>query len=135
MFSHFVPVYGKFVSFKPSFHQVCSSDFTNERSINAIDSKENLRLFSFEDFRRIGSAQFQGLAGFCHLSKSNTDQSISSFSQNILLSPQVLSENVLQSYTNATIDHFKLTLLNTFKSQLRLINRMIIGSDIIPRSK
>ncbi|CAF1183481.1 unnamed protein product [Adineta steineri] len=72
--SHTTIPYSKFVSMEPRFHQICSSDFVTDRWINAINSEADTTYFYFEDFRRYGSAQFQALAGFCRLSKSNTNQ-------------------------------------------------------------
>ncbi|CAF4268451.1 unnamed protein product, partial [Adineta steineri] len=82
-------------------------------------------------FRTYGSAQFQALAAFCRLSKASIDQSITYFYQSTLLSPQVLSENVFQSQIRESINQFQITASNTFKSQLRLINEMIIHNQLV----
>ncbi|CAF1195609.1 unnamed protein product [Adineta steineri] len=129
--SHTTIPYNKFVSMEPRFHQICSSDFVTDRWINAMDSGTNTTYFHFEDFRRYGSAQFQALAGFCRLSKSSTNQSITFFTQNTLLSPKVLLEDTFRSHIHATIEQFKLTAPNTFKSQLSLINQITINSEFM----
>ncbi|CAF4109964.1 unnamed protein product, partial [Adineta steineri] len=82
-------------------------------------------------FRTYGSAQFQALAAFCRLSKASIDQSITYFYQSTLLSPQVLSKNVFQSQIQESINQFQITASNTFKSQLRLINEMIIHNQLV----
>ncbi|CAF1195437.1 unnamed protein product [Adineta steineri] len=130
--SHISIPYGKFMSLKTSFHQVCSSDFITDRWLNAVDSKTNTTYFAFHDFRRFGNAQFQALAAYCRLSESYTNQSINIISQNILLSPQILSETFLQSYINATIEQFKLKTPYTFNTQLKLVIEMTIANELIP---
>ncbi|CAF1510720.1 unnamed protein product [Adineta ricciae] len=122
--------YGKFTSLQATFHQVCSSDFVTDRWIKAINFGENTTYFSTYDFRTYGSAQFQALAGFCRLSKSNSEQSISFFSLKSLLSPEVLPENVFQSQTQSSIDQFQSRAPNTFNSQLRLIHQMTMNNEI-----
>ncbi|UJR19384.1 hypothetical protein I4U23_022514 [Adineta vaga] len=129
--SHISISYGKFISFKANFHQVCSSDFITDRWIKAINSGANSTRFPVPDFRRYGSAQFQALVAFCRLSKSNTDRNIFLFQQNKLMSQQVIQESYLRSSISATIEQFKLTAPNTFKSQLRLIDRIMISNVLI----
>jgi hypothetical protein len=98
--------YGKFISLQASYHQVCSSDFVSDRWFNAINFGANSTYFHIRDFRTYGSAQFQALAAFCRLSKANIEQNIALLYLNTLLSPQLLSEKVLQSQTNESIDQF-----------------------------
>ncbi|CAF1165270.1 unnamed protein product [Adineta steineri] len=130
--SHISIPYEKFMSVKPSFHQVCSSDFITDRWLNAIASRANTTYFAFRDFRRFGNAQFQALAAYCRLSESYTNQSVSVILQNTLLSSQILSEAYLRSLINTTIEQFKLKTPNTFNLQLKLIIEMIIASNLIP---
>ncbi|CAF0935258.1 unnamed protein product [Adineta steineri] len=130
--SHISIPYGKFMSLEASFHQVCSSNFITNRWLNAIDSKTNTTYLAFQDFRRIGNAQFQALAAYCGLSKSYTDQSINIVSQNTLLSPQILSEKFLQSHINTMIEQFKLKTPNTFNMQLKLIINMTVANELMP---
>ncbi|CAF1033494.1 unnamed protein product [Adineta steineri] len=130
--SHIYIPYGKFVSLKTSFHQVCSSDFITDRWLNAIDSKTITTYFGFRDFRRFGNTQFQALAAYCRLSKSYTNQSVYAVYQNTLLSPQILSNTSLRAHINTTIEQFKLKTPNTFNFQLKLITEMTIVNDLIP---
>ncbi|CAF4078004.1 unnamed protein product [Adineta steineri] len=123
--------YGKFTSLQTNFHQVCLSDFVTDRWLKAISSGVDSTYFYCTDFRTYGSAQFQALAAFCRLSKASIDQSITYFYQSTLLSPQVLSENVFQSQIRELINQFQITASNTFKSQLRLINEMIIHNQLV----
>ncbi|CAF0796465.1 unnamed protein product [Adineta steineri] len=130
--SHISIPYRKFMSLTPSFHQVCSSHFITDRWLNAIDSKTNTTYFAFQDFRRIGNAQFQALAAYCRLSKSYTAQSVNAVLQNTLFSPQILSETSLHAHIHTTIEQFKLKTPNTFNIQLKLIIKMAIADDLIP---
>ncbi|CAF4167388.1 unnamed protein product, partial [Adineta steineri] len=130
--SHISIPYEKFMSLKPSFHQVCSSDFITDRWLNAIDSKTNTTYFAFRDFRRFGNAQFQALAAYCRLSESYTDQSVNIVYQNTLLSPQILSNTSLRAHINAAIEQFKLKTPNTFNIQLKLIIAMTNANEFMP---
>ncbi len=123
--------YVEYTSFLANFHQVCSSNFVSDRWIRAIFSGFNTTYFHFRDFRTSGSAQFQALASFCRLSQASVQQSIASFRMSTLLSPQVLSEIVLRSKTQAVIDEFKLTAPNVFGAQLELVREMITGNQLM----
>jgi hypothetical protein len=123
--------HGKFISINTSFHQVCSSDFVTDQWFNAINFGSNSSYLFGRDFRIYGSAQFQALAGFCRLSKANIKQNIDSFALNTFLSPQVLSEKVLRSQIEASIDQLKLTAPNTFKSQLGLLIQMTASNQLL----
>ena len=124
-------LHGKFTALETNFHQVCSSDFISDRWFQAIDSGANSTYFFTNDFRTFGSAQFQALAGFCRLSKANIEQSIASFYLNTLISPQVLSEVTFQSQIQASIDEFRSTAPNAFRSQLRLVNQLTVNNKLI----
>jgi hypothetical protein len=123
--------YGKFISLQASYHQVCSSDFVSDRWLNVINSGTNSTYFYISDFRTYGSAQFQALAAFCRLSQANIEQNIALFYQNTLLSPQLLSENVLRTQTNESIDQFRSTAPNTFRAQLRLLNQITVNNRLM----
>ena len=116
--------YGEFTSIQASFHQVCSSDFISDRWIAAIDSGSTLSYLFWQDFRFFGTGQFQALASFCRLSKSNVGQSIALFVLTTLLSPQMLTETVLRSRIQSQIDQLQLTAPNEFGSQLSLVREM-----------
>jgi hypothetical protein len=124
-------LHGKFTALETNFHQVCSSDFVSDRWFQAIDSGANSTYFFTNDFRTFGSAQFQALAGFCRLSKTNIEQSIASFYLNTLISPQVLSEIPFQSQIQASIDEFRSTAPNAFRSQLRLVNQLTVNNKLM----
>ncbi|CAF1649337.1 unnamed protein product [Adineta ricciae] len=123
--------YGKFMSLNVTYHQVCSSDFVSDRWINAINFGANSSYFHVRDFRAIGSAQFQALAGFCRLAKSNVERSIDVFSTNALLSPYVLPDIAFHSQMNASIGQFRSVVSNTFRAQLRLIIQIILNNRLI----
>ena len=118
-------LYEEFISIQATFHQVCESDFVSDRWIETADfGSRSIDYFTI-DFRAMGSAQFQALAGFCRLSKSNVAQSISSFFQSTLVSSEALTETVFRSQTEALINQFQRTAPDTFIFQLRLVREMI----------
>ncbi|CAF3933979.1 unnamed protein product [Rotaria sp. Silwood1] len=125
--------YGEFTSLDPNYHQICSSDFINDRWINAIFTGSNVTYFNIRDFRSFSSAQFQALAAFCHLSKSYVQQSIDTFNQSTFSSLSVLSEYDLQIQTQSIIYQTQQIVPQTFTNQLDLIIRMTTGNKIVSR--
>ena len=124
-------VYEEFITLEASFHQVCSSDFVTDRWIQTIFSGSNTTNFFQGDFRTTGSAQFQALAALCRLSKENIQDSIATFLATSFISPQLLSQNTFESTVQAAIKQFEQTVHVAFQSQLRLVNRMIFGNQIM----
>ena len=122
--------YGEFSSIQVSFHQVCASDFVSNRWITMINSGLNLPYLFWRDFRLFSSGQFQALASFCLLSKSNVNHSIALFALSTLLSPQVLTETLLRSRIQADSDQFQLTAFNTFTPQLNLVREMTRSNQL-----
>ena len=129
--SHLTISYGAFISIQASFHQVCSSDFVSDRWIEAIFFGSNSTYFSFLDFRTYGSAQFQALASFCRLAKDAVTESISLLYRTLMISPQVLSENVFQTQVQAVLNQFQLTAPDQFKTQSQIVRGMIVGNRLI----
>ena len=123
--------YGSFITLEASYHQVCSSDFVSDRWIKTIFFDSDTNKFLNTDFRRTGSAQFQGLASFCRILKTNVLDSLTTFYDTSFVNPQVLSEDVLNSIIQSLTDQFNLTVPFMFRSQLNLINKMIFGNQLI----
>ncbi|CAF1557465.1 unnamed protein product [Adineta ricciae] len=131
--SHSSLGYGEFISLEITFHQVCSSEFVSDRWIKTLHFGLNSTYFHINDIRTYGSAQFQALAGFCRLTKTNVYQNILLFNQTLLISPQVITKDIFQSQISSIIEQFQLNLPITFLSQLQLIreitrsNRLLSG--------
>ena len=123
--------YGDFTEIRASYHQLCSSDFVSDRWIRAIYSGANSTYFSLRDFRLFGSAQFQALAGFCRLADLAVQQSITSFSSDIFISSQVLSEAFVRSQTDSAIRQFQFTAPNVFASRLKIISEITVANKLI----
>ena len=129
--SHIAVPYSAFVKLEITFHQVCSSDFISDRWITTINLGSSTTNLYYTDFRIMASAQFQALASFCHLSKENIVQGISTFNQSLLYSLKLLSENLFQSQTKSDIEQFQLTLPNTFRTQLQLLRQITFNNQLI----
>ncbi|UJR34210.1 hypothetical protein I4U23_021616 [Adineta vaga] len=129
--SHLSISYGTFLTLEAKFHEICSSDFISNRWMKSIYSENNSTDFYQGDFRSIGSAQFQGLANLCNLSKSNVEYGLSSFYDTSLINSQILFENLLKTTIHAAIEQFNTTILFAFQSQLNLINQLIFGNQLL----
>ena len=123
--------YGQFTEIQVSFHQLCLSDFVSDRWIRAIYSGSNSTYFSVNDFRGFGSAQFQALAGFCRLTNLAVHQSIFSFSSDILISSQVLSEAFFRSQSELAIEQFRSKAPSVFANQLKIVLETIAANRLI----
>ena len=123
--------YGDFTEIRASYNQLCSSDFVSDRWIRAIYSGANSTYFFLRDFRLFGSAQFQALAGFCRLTNLTVQQSITSFSSDIFLSSQVLSEAFVRSQTKSAVEQFQFTAPNAFVSRLKIILETTVANKLV----
>ncbi|CAF3816042.1 unnamed protein product [Rotaria sp. Silwood1] len=123
--------YGEFITIQTQFHEICSSDFISDRWIKAVDYGLNTKYFVSYDFRTEASAIFQSLESFCRLSKDYVIQSIESLNKNLFISQEVLKESVFQSQTNAIINQFQLSSPIEFLTELKLLQKMILGNRFI----
>ncbi|CAF1503361.1 unnamed protein product [Adineta ricciae] len=129
--SHISISHGEFTSIEAHFHQVCASDFVSDRWINATFLGSNATYFHIRDFRSFASAQFQGLASLCRLSKSSFQQSISSFNQKTLISPKVLTEIALRPLIQSSIDQLKLSISSALVLQLQTIRELTASNRLM----
>ena len=123
--------YGDFTEIRANYHQLCSSDFVSDRWIRVIYSGANSTYFSVRDFRLFGSAQFQALAGFCRLTNLAVQQSIASFSSDIFIGSQVLSEAFVRSQTKSAIEQFQSTAPIIFTSRLKIILEITSANKLV----
>ncbi|CAF0805382.1 unnamed protein product [Rotaria sordida] len=123
--------YGEFISIQTRFHQICSSDFISDRWIKTFNFGLNITYFSIFDFRTDGSAIFQSLESLCQLSKDYAIQSIDSFNKDLFISQEVLKESIFQSQTNVITHQFQLSSPIEFSSELKLIQKMIVGNRFL----
>lgn len=96
--------YQRFLSFSPTLHQVCSSDFVRDPWIS-ITMSIVFQLISI-DWRNQGGPQFQLLSDLCHLANKTIEDAVRRFLAQSFISSNVLSEQDFETQFNATIDQF-----------------------------
>ncbi|CAF4323050.1 unnamed protein product, partial [Rotaria sordida] len=101
------------------------------RWIKTFNFGLNITYFSIFDFRTDGSAIFQSLESLCQLSKDYAIQSIDSFNKDLFISQEVLKESIFQSQTNVITHQFQLSSPIEFSSELKLIQKMIVGNRFL----
>ncbi|CAF3955137.1 unnamed protein product [Adineta steineri] len=101
--------YNKFISsFTPTFNQVCLSDFVSDEWLNYV----NYRLFLepqyhfYWDFRHLAYGFFAMLRTLCVLAKQTIDDELISFYSTILLTENIISEDIFLANINASRDQF-----------------------------
>ncbi|CAF4031279.1 unnamed protein product, partial [Adineta steineri] len=75
--------YNSFISIKPYYHQLCSSDFVVNSStwISLIYSYTAGIDYSYDDYRLFASPHFQLLSGLCSLANDTVNAAITEFSR------------------------------------------------------
>ncbi|CAF1531587.1 unnamed protein product [Adineta ricciae] len=112
-----------FLTIKPYFHQICSSDFINSDWMEYLYNNNNDQ-YSFY-------AQFQLLASFCQLSQQTVNNALSQLIKTNFINDQLLSSKVLNGRIKIIIDEFQLTLPDNFLNILSLIRETISANKFM----
>jgi len=121
--------YEQFSSIQPIFHPICSSIYINEEWFSEYLSfpiSNFMYQFANEiktpkNFRIIGPLQFQLLSLFCNLSNRTVHDSIAVFNKTMLITSHVVSSSFFKSETDALINLFISSTINTFKQMVDTI--------------
>lgn len=125
--------YGSFISIKPYFNQICSSDFTNINSnwtsilySYGIDDEH-----SYDDFRLFALPQFRTLSSLCNVAKQTVIDNLIRFSSEILVSKEIQSYDIIHSQSETIITQFRITICEKFVWMFDFIRDMIQGNGIL----
>ncbi|CAF1249178.1 unnamed protein product, partial [Didymodactylos carnosus] len=111
--------YKEFISFQPTFHQVCSSDFISQSWLDySIVNDTDLDQL---DFRSRMSGSFLALLTFCKLSIETIQNTLLVFNSSTFVTSSVISENLFQSQAAEFILLFKETIIKSFQNSLTMI--------------
>jgi hypothetical protein len=108
--------YGNFLSYNPTYHQVCQSDFISDKWMKYFEFQNEQ--FYYLDIRKIGYFSFQMLSSLCELSQQTVEQDLLTLNSTIFISLYTLPENVFYSQIDASMNLFKQTTINTFLTLL-----------------
>ena len=96
--------YQKFILLSPILHQVCSSDFVDDRFIKMLEKIKSTT--DPDDWRNEASLQFQLLSDLCHLANKTIDDAVRRFLFQYFITSNVLNETDFDTQLNATLKQF-----------------------------
>ncbi|UJR08382.1 hypothetical protein I4U23_012653 [Adineta vaga] len=117
--------YREFVEIQPAYHQICSSDFVNQRWINYLF---NLTVMNDNTFRATAAAQFITLSSLCRLAQETVTASLTQFYAAKLSNVQLISSVLFEIQIESFIESFKISMPHTFKRTLDTIRGLIQGN-------
>ncbi|CAF4114461.1 unnamed protein product, partial [Adineta steineri] len=125
--------YNSFISIKPYYHQLCSSDFVVNSStwISLIYSYTAGIDYSYDDYRLFASPHFQLLSGLCSLANDTVNAAITEFSRNTITNERVQSQESIITQTDIILSQFLLSTPRTFKLTLDFIRYINQGNGIV----
>ncbi|CAF1210515.1 unnamed protein product [Adineta steineri] len=125
--------YNSFISIKPYYHQLCSSDFVVNNSIwiSLLYSFTAGIDYSYDDYRLFASSHFQLLSGLCSLANDTVNAAITEFSRNTIINEIVQSEESIKAQTDIILSQFLLSTPRTFTLNLDFIRYINQGNGIV----
>ncbi|CAF1181194.1 unnamed protein product [Didymodactylos carnosus] len=112
--------YSEIMSFDPTFHQYCTSDFVSENWINYSNSHGHV-LFNTYDYRWTGPVFFQFLRGLCQLSHVMINDDLAVFNSSQYITATVQLKHLFNDQTQSLIDNFILTTTQTFLQSMNIV--------------
>ncbi|CAF3031215.1 unnamed protein product [Rotaria sp. Silwood2] len=105
-----------------SFHPVCSSDFVSSKWLMHLVTQYGPPDWtSNQDFRQWGVAYFRTLQTFCSIANATVTEILENFLSSILVINRIISQVEFNREMNATLNHLKASMPNTFMQALILI--------------
>ena len=123
--------YDQLVHVSYTLHQVCSSSFVTDDWINYIFQSSSYQSISLQDFRMIGSLQFQALKTLCRLVNDTISNSLTRFHASQYVSMTVTPSLLLQSQMHAFVSQFISTTTKDFLSSFRIVRDTIQANSLL----
>ena len=121
--------YEKFISFDPTFHQICSSDFVTEQWLNYffVPSQDLLWL---NDIRYFSPIYFSNLIKFCDLSLETINNALLLFNFTQYITKNLQEVNLFRSQTEQITTLFKQTTTSSYLLALSMGQQMTSGNGL-----
>ncbi|CAF4086492.1 unnamed protein product, partial [Adineta steineri] len=125
--------YQSFISIKPYYHQLCSSDFVTRNStwISLLYSSTAGIDYAYNDYRLFAASHFELLSSLYTLVNETIAEAINEFSRNIMINARVQSRENIESQANTALNRFCLSTPRTFVLILDFIRYMNQGNGIV----
>ncbi|UJR34632.1 hypothetical protein I4U23_027409 [Adineta vaga] len=119
--------YKSFMSFRPIFHQLCSSIFITQRWIDYLNSTVNVYI---KDFRANGLAFFPLLGVFCNLSLEIINTELLNFNSTKYATKSLQSRALFQSEAQQITSLFQQTARSSFLLQLAIFQQTMSSNAL-----
>jgi hypothetical protein len=123
-------LYDDFAKIKPSFHQVCSSDFVSQEWIDFTFGTNTTFIWPM-DVRTNMSAMWQIIAALCKYSNATFTEILSSFVSTQLTSSTILPKNLLETQINIIINLIHQTASDTLLQSLAVSHEITQSSGLL----
>ena len=121
-----------FIRFQPTFHQVCSSYFITHQWIDYLNRLYDSSNFTpvHGDFRTIAASQFSTLQRLCQLVNRTVSQALLAFDAEYFVTSALLSRDLFQSQSDATISAFISSMSKDFMQTVDLVRATTRGNQL-----
>jgi len=113
----------RFMSFSPTFHQICSSGFIGDAWIQLLNYRATDNYNN--DWFTISSAQFQLLADLCDLVNKTINDAARRFLSQIFIASSVINQDDFNKQINASVNQFYQSTLYNFNIQKDIVYLII----------
>jgi len=121
--------YEQFISFHPTFHQICTSDFITTQWMAYIHSNVSEIDYAF-DFRYMGSTYSSSILQFCNSSPETINASLLVFNSTKYVTKNVKETDLFRSETEQIVNLFKQTTANAYSLGLSIGREMVFGNAL-----
>ncbi|CAF0779850.1 unnamed protein product [Adineta steineri] len=119
----------QFVSFQPTQHPVCHSDFITDNWTNYLIAKSVDGIGSL-DFRYNNEAFFPTILSFCQLSLKTINNEILIFNSTKYVTKSVQQIDLFNSQTQQLISNMKQTIVNLFQLSISMLRQTVWGNAL-----
>ena len=119
----------QFISFHPTFHQICSSDFITTQWVNYFKIKNGRAAFAL-DLRTIAASYFSTLSAFCNLSVISINNALLTFNSTKYVTKNVQQIDLFRSEIAQIVNLFEQTTTNSYLQALSMGRRMTSGNAL-----
>lgn len=123
---------GEFITFRPTYHQVCQSYFVTDEWIKNVGySYSIITITTNDDFQQMASVIFRLLKDLCDLTEKIVDNQITTFAATNFISINLVDKTTFLSQQNNVINVFKESTRNAFRRSFRLISNTTEGNTLL----
>ncbi|CAF0930022.1 unnamed protein product [Adineta ricciae] len=120
--------YEEFIQLTPIYHEICSSDFIQQKWIDYLLVEENV---NDRNFQATGSFQFQAVRSLCRLIEETVDLSLTQLYSTMFVSNQLISRDSFQNRIDNTVDLFIKSTEQRFKHIFQITREIFHGSAVL----